>query len=355
MNPDFAEAYLNKGNAFLQIKEISSALENYNKAITIKSSDPELNWNKSHCHLLIGEFATGWELYEWRWLTKDLVKFKRNFSENNWLGQYSIFGKTILIYSEQGLGDTIQFCRYIQMVSALGARVIFEVQPPLIYLLKNLSGVSILIAQGEPLPHFDYQCSLMSLPLAFKTDLFTIPSSPFYLSCESKRKSYWNEKLKSKTFKIGICWQGSKGSKIDVGRSFNLLHFENITKLSNVELISLQKGYGEEQLENIPFGMKITKFGNEFDTDGAFLDTAAIMSTVDLIITSDTATAHLAGALGVSVWVVLKFVPEWRWMLDRIDSPWYPSMRLYRQQKLDDWAGVFDQIFTDISLIINSK
>jgi len=355
LNPNFAEAYLNKGNAFLHIKLISSALENYNKATSLKPDDAELNWNKAHLHLLIGEFAKGWELYEWRWLTKDINKFKRNFLQDCWLGQNSISGKTILIYSEQGLGDTIQFCRYIKMVSNLGAKVIFEVQPPLIKLLKNLSGVSILIAQGDPIPYFDYHCPLMSLPLAFKTDLFSIPSSSYYLSCELNRKLYWLEKFKPKTFKIGICWQGSKGSKIDVGRSFNLHHFEKISKLSNIELISLQKGYGEEQLDNLPVGMKITRLSSEFDSDGAFLDTAAIMSTVDLVITSDTAAAHLAGALGVNVWVVLKFVPEWRWMLDRIDSPWYPSMRLYRQQKLDNWSDVFDQIFLDISLILNTR
>jgi len=257
-------------------------------------------------------------------------------------------GKTVLIHSEQGLGDTIQFCRYAKMVSDLGANVILEVQKPLVRLLKDLPGVSTSIAKGESLPEFDLHCPLLSLPLAFKTDLNSIPSEKSYLEAEAERVAYWKDRIKGDGLKIGIAWQGSYGTKVDVGRSFDLKLFKNIADLPNVQLISLQKGYGSEQLKNMPQGMQVMDLGEELDADGAFLDSAAVIINLDLVISSDTALAHLAGALGIKTWVALKYVPDWRWMLDRQDSPWYPSLKLYRQEKMDDWSTVFDQMQMDI-------
>ena len=264
----------------------------------------------------------------------------------------SLSGKTILLYAEQGLGDTIQFCRYVQLVASLGAKVILEVQRPLVPLLRGLAGVESLIAKGDQLPEFDYQCPLMSLPLAFKTDLNSIPVSQRYLEAQAQRVVYWRERLKSNKFKIGISWQGSQTSKIDIGRSFELSRFEKIAQLPNVQLISLQKGYGTEQLKTMPVGMEVMDLGGQMDAEGAFLDSAAVMMNLDLVITSDTALAHLAGALGVKTWVALKYVPDWRWMLDRDDSPWYPSIKLFRQQELDEWTPVFEQIFSELNLKI---
>ena len=255
----------------------------------------------------------------------------------------------MLIHSEQGLGDTIQFCRYVKMVSDLGAKVIFEVQKSLVRLLKDLPGVSTVIARGDALPVFDFHCPLMSLPLAFKTDLNSIPSAKRCLDAETERVAYWKDRIKGNGLKIGIAWQGSQGTKTDNGRSFELKFFENIATLPNLQLISLQKGYGSEQLKNMPHGMQVVDLGDELDKDGAFLDSSAVMMNLDLVITCDTALAHLAGTLGIKTWVALKYVPDWRWMLHRQDSPWYPSLKLYRQEKMDDWVPVFHQMQIDIN------
>ena len=349
LKPDFAVAYSNRGVSLQGLKQLDAAFASYDKAIALKPGYADAYWNKALILLLVGELCQGFNCYEWRWEKPDKYKFKRNFSQPLWLGVESLSGKTVLLHAEQGLGDTIQFCRYARMIADLGATVILEVQKPLVRLLKDLSGVTTLLAQGDPLPEFDFHCPLLSLPLAFKTDLNSIPSTVSYLEAEVERVAYWKDRTKGNGLKIGISWQGSKTTKVDIGRSFELQLFKNIAALPNVQLISLQKGYGSEQLKNMPQGMQVEDLGEELDADGAFLDSAAVMMNLDLVITSDTALTHLAGALGVKTWVALKYVPEWRWMLDRKDSPWYPSVTLYRQQKLDDWLPVFEQMQRNIN------
>jgi tetratricopeptide (TPR) repeat protein len=351
LKPHYAEAYSNRGVALQELKQLDAAIASCDKAIAFKPDYARPYWNKSLLLLLIGELIKGFNLYEWRWDEKGTIKWKRYFSQPLWLGGESLLGKTVLIHSEQGLGDTIQFSRYAKMVSDLGANVILEVQKPLVRLLKDLPGVSTLIAKGDPLPEFDLHCPLLSLPLALKTDLNSIPSAKSYLEAEAERVAYWKDRIKGDGLKIGIAWQGSYGTKVDVGRSFDLKLFKNIADLPNVQLISLQKGYGSEQLRNMPQGMQVVDLGEELDAAGGFLDSAAVIMNLDLVITSDTALAHLAGALGIKTWVALKYVPDWRWMLDRQDSPWYPSLKLYRQQKIDDWAPVFNQMLVDITSI----
>jgi hypothetical protein len=350
LKPDFAQAFCNRGIALQDLNQLDSAVTSFDKAIILNSDLADAYWNKSLSLLRSGIFMKGWELYEWRWSIKKTLEFKRNFPQPLWLGEEPLSGKTILLHAEQGLGDTIQFCRYAKLVSEMGAKVVLEVQKPLVQLLKDLSGVSSLIAKGDSLPEFDFHCPLLSLPLAFKTDLKSMPHADSYLAAEPQRVTHWRERLKGDKFKIGIGWQGSRGTKIDVGRSFDLMQFDKIARLHNVQLISLQKGYGAEQLKNLPQGMEVMDLGDELDADGAFLDTAAVMMNLDLVITSDTALTHLGGALGVKTWVALKYVPDWRWMLDRADSPWYPSVTLYRQQRVDDWTSVFDQMQLDITL-----
>ena len=349
LKPNFAEAHYNRGNALQELKQLVYAVASYDKAIALKPGYVEAIFNKSMLLLLVGDYCQGFKLYENRWEKEDILPFKRYFSQPLWVGKESLSKKTILLHAEQGLGDTIQFCRYAQMVENLGTKVILEVQKPLVKLMKNLDGVSTLIAKGDPLPEFDFHCPLLSLPLAFKTDLNSIPSAKSYLVAEPERISFWKDRLAVDGLKIGIGWQGSKGTKIDIGRSFELILFQKIASLPNVKLISLQKGCGSEQLENLPKGMEVINLGDELDAEGAFLDSAAVMMNLDLFITSDTALAHLAGALGITTWVVLKYLPDWRWMLDRKDSPWYPSMTLYRQQRMDDWTSVFDQMRTEIT------
>ena len=341
--PDSTVAHNNLGSALQDLGRHGEAEISFREAIRLKPDNHDARANLGLSMLSLGNFKDGLEMYQSRLGNKQLLKFRRNFSFPLWLGDQPLAGKTVLLHAEQGLGDTVQFCRFVPIVSAQGARVILEVQRSLINLLKDLPGVSVLVAAGDPLPAFDFHCPLPSLPLALKTEIESIPQAKSYLKAEPDRERYWKEQLKGNLIRIGISWQGSKG-KIDVGRSFDVSLFEKIAQLPQVRLISLQRGYGSEQLMNLPKGMEVVNLGDDFDTGGAFVDTAAVMKNLDLVITSDTAIAHVAGALGVKVWVALKHAPDWRWLLDREDSPWYPSMRLFRQQTREDWRGVFGQI-----------
>ena len=262
-------------------------------------------------------------------------------------------GKKFFVYEEQGLGDVIQFSKYLLLLKKKGAEVTFRVKKKMHALLKTLDEDIILVDSDTDHHNIDFETPLMSLPYLFKTTLNTIPSMNSYLSADQNKIKSWSDHLTKGTFKIGICWQGSK-SKIDYGRSFPLILFKDISKLSNVELINLHKGEGESQIEDIDFNL--TNLGNDFDSgENAFVDTAAVMLNCHLIITSDTAIAHLAGALGCPTWVVLKKIPDWRWMLNRNDSPWYPNMKLYRQNKRNDWKSVFEIIKKDLGSLITQK
>ncbi len=350
IKPDYAEAHNNHGNALRELKHLDAAIEAFERAIALQPDHAEAYWNKALALLLGGDFANGLDLYEWRWKRTEFSAKARLFAQPLWLGKESLAGKTILLHSEQGLGDTIQFCRYAELVSGLGARVILEVDRPLIGLLKHLGGVSEVVAKDSTLPPFDYHCPLLSLPLAFKTNLETIPNSVPYLHAEAQRAQRWAGEIGERGFKIGICWQGGT-SKIDIGRSFPVTAFREISKLPDVRLISLHKGDGLAQLENLPSDMAVESLGADFDAGpDAFLDTAAVMTLCDLIITSDTAVAHLAGALGLPTWVALRQIPDWRWFLNRDDSPWYPSTKLYRQPSAGDWQPVFAKMAADIQL-----
>jgi hypothetical protein len=198
-------------------------------------------------------------------------------------------------------------------------------------------------------PQFDFEIPIMSMPFAFRTTIDTVPASVPYLSAEQERVTPWKARIGSDGFRIGICWQGAKGGEVDIGRSFPVRLFEGIAGIPGVRLISLQKNAGMEQLRDLPAGMKVETFGDDLDPGpDAFVDTAAIMEVLDLVITSDTAVAHLAGALGRPVWVALSHVPDWRWLLDRSDSPWYPKMRLFRQKERGDWQSVFAEMETGL-------
>jgi hypothetical protein len=270
-----------------------------------------------------------------------------------WLGQEGLCGNTILLHAEQGLGDTLQFCRYAQMVSALGARVILECPRALAPLLKTLPGVDILMAAGDGLPPFDFHCPLASLPLAFKTRLDCIPAPIPYLYLPPERIYQWGQVLGQEGLRIGVCWQGQP-SLVDQGRSFPLKMLKPLSEIPGVRLISLHKGAGEGQLQDLLPGMTVQSLGPNLDEDGAFLDTAAVMKHCHLVVTSDTAIAHLAGAMGVPVWVALKFVPDWRWMLHRSHSPWYPTMRLFRQSAPGDWGPVFAAMAAELQSALRS-
>ncbi len=266
---------------------------------------------------------------------------RRTFDRPLWDGS-SLEDKTILIHVDGGLGDTIQFIRYAPFLKKLGSFVVFECPATLEPLLTNVAGVDRSIVRGVPVPPFDVHAPLMSLPRLFGTTLATIPGAAPYLAACPTRMVHWRQELaKIDGFKIGIAWQGNPKYGEEPYRSIPLRYFEALAALPNVRLISLQKGAGSEQL---PAPFEVIDWANRLDLDGAFTDTAAIMMNLDLVVTSDTSIAHLAGALGTPVWIVLSFVPEWRWLLERSDSPWYPTMRLFRQSCFGDWEEVMKRV-----------
>jgi len=352
IKPDYAEAYCNMGLALQDQGKPDEAIVAYNKALSIKPDHAEAYCNKSYSHLLMGDFDEGWDLYEWRTQTKE-KKARKAREHLSWDGTKNISGKRFVVYEEQGLGDKIQFCRYLPLLVQENAFVTFQVTSALHSLLGTLDS-NIILTNGLPSEdQIDFEVPLMSLPYLFKTEPKTIPASIPYLYADEAKVKLWAERLHKDNFKIGICWQGSK-TKVDVGRSFPLSLFEKISRISDVELISLHKGLGEDQVSDVNFNL--TSFDGNFDTGtDAFIDTAAIMANCDLIITSDTAVAHLAGALGRPTWVALKYIPDWRWMLNRSDNQWYPTMTLYRQKITGDWASVFDAINQDLLLLIDQK
>ena len=266
----------------------------------------------------------------------------------------------MLISAEQGLGDTLQFCRYLPLLEAKGARVILAVQGRIREIVKTLSPTLVTVAKGEvakggALPAADYHCWLMSLPLALGTRPETVPAKVPYLHADAARVEQWKRRIGGEGFRIGIAWQG-RLSRVDSGRSFAASEFVVLSKLPNVRLISLQKNLGAEQLARLPAGMQVETLDEDYDSGpDAFLDTAAVMMTLDLVISADTAIAHLAGALGRPVWAALKYAPDWRWLLDRSDTPWYPTMRLFRQRARGDWKGVFQAMAKELTSLVHKK
>ena len=341
LKPDFAQACSNRGNALHELKRFDAAVESFDKAISLKPDYHTACWNKSLTLLTTGDYKNGWELYENRWNKDNFTFRKRNFPRPLWLGRESIEGKTVLLYSEQGLGDTIQFCRYVPMVADLGARVILEIKAPLAGLLDNLRGVSGIVVNGGALPDFDYHCPLMSLPLAFNTGLDTIPGPRKYLNIGPEKSAHWANRLGQKTTpRVGLVWSGRITHKQDKYRSIPLSEMTGRLP-EGFTYVSLQKEVREADRSTLDLNPSILHFGDELND---FTDTAALCELMDIVISVDTSVAHLSGALGNPTWVLLPFSADWRWLLDRDDSPWYPSLRLFRQQKPDDWNGVFEKL-----------
>jgi tetratricopeptide (TPR) repeat protein len=351
IRPDYAEALNNRGNALHDLKRSEEALASYDKALAIRPDYADALFNRGLNALLIGDFSAGWRGYEYRWDRTNAEARKLLAPYPNWKGE-DIRGKRIIVYEEQGLGDVIQVSRFLTQLVALNAEVTFLLRSSL-HRILSVSAPSVRLVAAPPKGEaFDFQCALMSLPGAFGTSRENLPSSVPYLFAEEGVVARWRERLGDHGLKIGICWQGNPNGTADIGRSFPLRCFQPLAAISGVRLISLQKAHGLDQLENLPSGMEVETLGEEFDGGpDTFIDTAAVMSCLHLIITSDTSVAHLAGALGRPVWVALKHVPDWRWMLDRSDSPWYSTMKLYRQTIRDDWDSVFDQVAADVAML----
>ena len=342
LNPHLPEMFMGRGNALADLKLTSKAVASYERAIYLKPNFPEAHMNKAHALLVNGQFDEGFELYEWRWRTPQFSALARSFSEPLWMGSQSLSGKTILLQAEQGIGDILQFCRYVKSVSDLGAYVILEVPTKLVNLLKSLDGnYEVVSTKSAPL-RFDYYCPLMSLPLALKTNLHNIPLSEGYLKADQEKVSKIKEELGVKNPHAkklcGISWL-SKAAKTGLFRSVHLKDFIGMLDKDDLLFVNLQYGEVEQEISQVAkdLGVKVvnTESVNKHDDiDGL----AAIIEACDLVISIDNTTVHLAGALGKETHVLLPYVPDWRWLLDRKDSPWYRSLRLYRQAAVFDWS-----------------
>ena len=341
LEPGDAGLHNNRGNVLLALRRHEEALASYQRALALKPDHAGAHWNEGLCRLLLGDLSQGWRKYEWRWQRPTFSSLKRDFTPPLWLGDQSLQGRIILLHAEQGLGDTIQFSRYAERVAALGATVLLEVQPPLQSLLASLKGPAQVLAKGEPLPAFDYHCPLLSLPLAFDTRADTIPADIPYVRAPAERIAHWEIRLgpRSKP-RVGIVWSGQPKHRNDRNRSLAFRALAPILQ-QDIQIVSLQKEVRERDRALLDRHDKVMNFGEEL---ADFADTAGLVAALDLVIAVDTSVAHLAGALGRPLWLLLPHTPDWRWLLNRADSPWYPTARLFRQPSVGDWASVVQDV-----------
>ena len=362
IDENFVQAYVNRGNLLREFQQVDAALANCNRAIAIRSDHAQAHVNKAMALLLAGDWPAGWIEYEWRWKDQRsaLIKDRRGFEQPLWLGKESLAGKTVLLHSEQGLGDTLQFCRYVEPVADLGARVILQVQPPVVKVLEGLQRVANVMAAGEPLPAFDYWCPLLSLPLVFGTTVETIPARVPYLRSRPEKRLFWTEKLGAKTKpRVGLVWSGGFRANqpelwaLNNRRNIPLAKFASL-KHPDIEFYSLQKGQPaqSELADLLAHGWSGPHLIDWTHLLEDFSDTAALIEQMDLVISVDTSTAHLTGALGKPVWILNRFDSCWRWLRERSDSPWYPSARLYRQERYGDWEGVLQRVAHDLAALL---
>lgn len=347
LSPDDPALLSNRAITLQSVGRFEEALADYARALPLATPTDALLFNYGVLLLQLGRFAEGLPLYEnrrFRAVPADLDTARL------WHGpSQGVDGKTVLVYAEQGLGDIIQLCRYLIDLSAMGAKVIFAVRDPMVRLLRSLPVPVTFITENTRPASYDFHVAAGSLPLAFGTRLETIPAPVPYLKAEPERVALWRQRLGSHGFRIAISWQGKIHSINDPFRAFPVSVLAPLAALPGVRLISLQMGEGAEQLDTLPAGMTVERPGDDFDAGfDAFIDSAAVMEACDLVISCDTSIAHLAGALGRPVWTALKSIPEWRWLLDRDDSPWYPTMRLFRQPRANDWEGVVAAMTRDL-------
>lgn len=338
--PDYAPAFSNRGVTLCDLGRFDDALASYDRAIALRPDYADAHFLKSLTSLVTGDFTRGWPGYEWRHRAPVARLNPPARSRPQWRGEGDIAGKTILLHSEQGFGDAIQFSRYVPLVAARGARVVLEVEPALRGLMTTLAGAAEIVIKGEALPDYDLHCPLLSLPMAFETRLETIPASAPYLQAPDSAVAAWKQRLDNMSgLKIGLAWSGNSNHVRDRERSMPLTQLEPLLKC-DATFVSLQKQYRPGEAE------RLAQTGiRDVSADlHDFTDTAALIAALDLIITVDTAVAHLAGALGRPVWIMVTRAPDWRWLVDRDDSPWYPTARLFRQDERRDWSGVVARV-----------
>ncbi len=350
LKPDYLNAFKNRGTLHVWTGSLDLGLKYYEAALAINPNEAELHRNLGVIYLLQGRFEEGWREYRWRWRVGDLHRPTNRVPV--WQGE-PLEGKSILLTAEQGLGDTLNFVRFSKVLRGAGARTLVYCQSPLVPILQySTSEIGSVYPNNLQLEgQFDFQASLLDVADILGINANNIPLPEAYLRAADNLVAYWQQRLgpRKENRRIGIVWQGNPDHQADVFRSVPLKCFEAIAAVPGVELFSFQRGFGADQLGQWAGAVPIKTFGDQLDqSSGAFMDTAAIMKSLDLVITSDTSIAHLAGALGVPTYIALGFTPDWRWLLERSDSPWYSSVRLFRQPKIGDWGSVFEAMASSL-------
>jgi tetratricopeptide (TPR) repeat protein len=342
IDPSVPEVLINKGHVCADQHRFDEALSCYAAAAAHPILRPEAEFGASLVRLRLGQFAQGWRDYEWRWQQASWAQQRRDFTAPLWLGQEPLCGKTILLHAEQGFGDTLQFMRYAKLIAGLGATALLEVQAALKPLLSGIEGIAQIFARGELLPAFDLHCPLMSLPLALGTTLDTIPADIPYIRAPAARIAQWQARLGlPRSLRVGVVWAGSAVHKNNHNRSIALERFDSLLSVPDIAFVSLQNELNSADAATLARHANVIPLGGELRD---FADTAAVVSLLDVVVSADTAMVHLAGALGRPVCVLLPFSPDFRWLLERQDSPWYPTARLFRQPQFGDWDSVLGRV-----------
>jgi tetratricopeptide (TPR) repeat protein len=343
--PDHANAWLNRGKALSQLGRFEEAIASYGKVLAIRKDHADAHFNQALALLTCGDYAAGFQQYEWRWRRTGMPP-QPSRGRPLWLGDYPLARKTVLLHAEQGLGDTIQFARYVPLVANSGAKVVLEVQAELKSLMAGLDGAASVIARGEAAPAFDVHCPLGSLPLAFHTTPDTVPAQVPYLAADPVRVAKWSARLDAMPHpRVAIAWSGNSDHDNDRNRSIAL---SRLTPLfaAPASFISIQRDVRSEDAAALAAATRVTHIGGELDD---FSATAAVLALCDLVISVDTAAVHLAGAMGRPVWVLLPFAPDWRWTRNGETTPWYPTVRVFRQTALGDWDGVIARLAGELA------
>lgn len=341
LKPDYPLALYNQGNALQLLNRTAEAMRSYDAALALAPELFDAQFGQSACRLLMADLERGFVQYEWRWRKPGYRQHLESYQQPLWLGDAPLQGKTLLVHREQGLGDTLHMCRYAPLLAAQGARVILRVQAPLKTLLAGVAGVHAVIDDADPLPAFDLHIPLLSLPLALRTRLDDIPAAVPYVHADAERAAAWRARLgPSAKPRLGLAWAGNPKHDNDAARSIPLTRIQCLLA-PRFDWIALQpdpRAADRALMQELPALRGYAAEQTDFD------ETAALVAQLDLVICVDTAIAHLAGAMGKPVWLLLPFAPDWRWMLEREDSPWYPSMRLFRQRREGDWDEVLDRV-----------
>jgi tetratricopeptide (TPR) repeat protein len=349
--PDHVKAWNNRGLALQALNRHDEALASYSKALELRKDYADAHFNQALALLTTGEFGRGFAKYEWRWRRTGMPSHGRGYGRPLWLGEYPLQGRTILLHAEQGLGDTIMFARYVPVLARAGAKVVLEVQPQLKALLGRIEGAAAVVARGEPLPAFDVHCPLGSLPLALKTEPATIPAEGS-VQAEEARIAKWSPRLEPLGRpRVAIAWSGNAQHMNDRNRSIPLSALASLWSAASVGFVGIQRDLRDGDAELLAREPRVTQIGSQLDD---FADTAAVVALVDLVVTVDTSVAHLAGAMGRPVWILVPFSPDWRWTLSGERSRWYPTARLFRQPSLGDWDSVIERLRGELQQIFST-